>query len=229
MSVALLGNVGVINSLSLTITGNSDFDQFLVDSVKAGSITSTDNAAKMRLHTDGYHVSLASTFNADLTSASSTEYLNCVGQVSGDGAYCVRARIASTAGTEKLLELHWIAQSAIGTAAASSPPTTSVTTTGLLRFVSQLGTTFTQASTTTDDVIDYEYSDDSSFTAAWYQPKEADYYLNQMRFQADDAIMGWHYDSSTWTDGSSVTLTSDDGASYLALGATLGAIFALAF
>merc|ERR1712233_280132 len=98
--------------------GASDWDQDLINLYSAGTITSSTDQAKVRLHTDGYKATLSSTFAVDLTAqASSEKYFNCIGK-SGDttsgtpGAYCLYA-FSTSAGNEGLMELHWIAQTAM--------------------------------------------------------------------------------------------------------------------
>jgi len=72
--------VGVINSLSVVLEGSLNFDNELVALVKAGTIASTADASSLRLHTDGYKITMTSTFAVDLTTqVNSEKYLNCIG------------------------------------------------------------------------------------------------------------------------------------------------------
>jgi hypothetical protein len=59
--------------------------------------------------------------------------------------------------------------------------------------------------------VDYSYFTGDAFGAAWYQPKSSDFYLNQMRFEKDDEVIGYHYDGSTWYAGSTTTVTGAAG------------------
>jgi hypothetical protein len=59
--------------------------------------------------------------------------------------------------------------------------------------------------------VDYSYNTGNAFGAEWYQPKSGDYYLNQMRFEKDDSVIGYHYDGSTWYSGTATVVTSASG------------------
>jgi len=127
---------GAINSLYLNIQGDADFDQELIRLYSSGTVTSALDQQKVRLHTDGYRVTLSSTFAVNLTTyASNVKFFNCIGLTldpsPAPGAYCVMANTVS-AGNEGALELHWIAQLDLGTTLAA--PVTGASTTGLARF-----------------------------------------------------------------------------------------------
>ena len=68
----------------------------------AGTLASNADAAKLRLHTDGYKVTLKAKWQASQTTATNKDWFNCVAEEGGVGAYCVYASTA-TAGTEKAL------------------------------------------------------------------------------------------------------------------------------
>lgn len=57
MSTEILPATGVMNAITLTITGTEDFDDTIIALRSAGTITET-NAGYLRSHTDGYKVSL---------------------------------------------------------------------------------------------------------------------------------------------------------------------------
>jgi hypothetical protein len=59
--------------------------------------------------------------------------------------------------------------------------------------------------------IDYSYNTGNAMGAEWYQPKESDYFLNQMRFQKDGNVIGYHYDGSSWYTGTSTAVTGAAG------------------
>lgn len=169
----------------------------------------------------------------DLTAqASSEKYFNCIGNPDDTGttpgAYCLYA-YSTSAGNEGLMELHWIAQTAMGV--ASTAPTISASTTGLLRFATQLQTSISQNIASTSGP-DYAYSLGSNFSVSWYQPKKASYYVNQMRFDPGTKVRAWHFDgrTSTWTQSTDHTILAAEHASGLVMGAAclLGAA-ALAF
>jgi len=87
--------------LNLSLVGDANFDGTVIDLVRFGTITSATNAAKLRMHTDGYMARLASVFNVDLTNqANSEQYINCIGDPvdtvsSVLGAYCLVAASTS--------------------------------------------------------------------------------------------------------------------------------------
>ena len=57
-SMTLLTASGHINDLTLTVTGDADFDSTIIALRKAGTLADNDAATKLRLHTDGYKASL---------------------------------------------------------------------------------------------------------------------------------------------------------------------------
>jgi len=214
---------GAIKNLELFIQGDSDFDAELIRLYESGTVTSVTDQQKIRMHTDGYRITLQSKWATNLDALSTaTSFLNCIGK-EGDtstnpGAYCVYANSAS-AGNESQLELHWVLQSAMAPS-DNAAPTLGASTTGLARFATQLQTQFKQQSTFNGATTDYQYLEDTDFTASWYQPKYSAYYVNQMRFDVGTTITAWHFDgqTSTWHTATGTKIELANGASSLAAG-----------
>lgn len=151
-----------------------------------------------------------------------TSFFNCIGK-EGDvstnpGAYCVYANSAS-AGNEQQLQLHWIKQSLMAPS-DNKAPTIGASTTGLARFATQLQTKFKQHAVTNGGTTDYQYLENTDFTASWYQPKFSAYYVNQMRFDVGTTITAWHFDgrTSTWHTKKGTKIMAANGASTLTAG-----------
>lgn len=111
-----------------------------MDMYNSGAIASVLDQQKVRMHTDGYKAILTSFFAADLsTYATAVTFFNCIGKKDDvqttPGAYCLKASSAA-AGVEELMEFHWVPQTSM--AVVATAPTISATTTGLLRYATQL-------------------------------------------------------------------------------------------
>lgn len=139
----LLGAVGNIKTLDITISGDAKFDDTIIALRKAGTLGSTSDAHKLRQHTDGYKIKLMSTWKDDLTTVTNKKWFNCVSAVTtpvATGAYCVYAAVAGTAGKEEKYSLNWAPLSTIGVNGKSPADnvtggyTFGINTTGLDRF-----------------------------------------------------------------------------------------------
>jgi len=130
----------------------------------------------------------------------------------GTGGYCIYATVA-TAGEEEALALHWVGSAYIGGSDTPIDDTAFGTnTSGLDRFNTQLQITYSQEVLDDSGIpVDYSYNTGNAMGAEWYQPKESDYFLNQMRFQLDDNVIGYHYDGSSWYTGTSTAVTGAAG------------------
>lgn len=163
-----------------------------------------------------------------MSGESDKEYFNCIGSPSTDdaaGAYCLRGQSGSSPGAEKLLQLHWLPQSVLTD--DEGLPETSTSGTGLKQFSAYLGTEITQL-IEEDLATDYQYYADSSFSANWYQPKHAAYYLNQYRFEPGSSIKAWHWDGANWHESDTHTVGVSENGVALAAGAATALFAALA-
>ena len=130
------------------------------------------------------------------------------------GGYCIYAAVGTDAGTEEALTLHWVAATYIGgTTSPIDDSTFGTNTSGLDQFQTQLQIVYSQEVLDDSTVpVDYSYNTGNAFGAAWYQPKSADYFINQQRFETStsgtaDSVIGYHYDGSTWYAGSATEVT----------------------
>jgi hypothetical protein len=107
-SVELLAAGGAINALTLDIAGNADFDSAIIALRVDGTLADNDAGTKLRLHTDGYRATLATTWAADHSATINTSWFNCITAATDPvGGYCVYATVFSPEAEEGLV-LHWV-------------------------------------------------------------------------------------------------------------------------
>ena len=53
---------GTIDGMTMELSGSLDFDQDIIDLRTAGTVATDEDGAKLRVHTDGYKIKLASKF-----------------------------------------------------------------------------------------------------------------------------------------------------------------------
>ena len=136
MATTVLAATGVINALTLELTGTTGMDDVIFKLVSAGTITTSD-AEYFRKHTDGYKVKLHTTFSSDKSSSTNETYMNCIYPATASATlvtsttpasksgYCVTA--ASNGSSNSNLRLNWIP---IGIMTGSTNPTTAQATYG---------------------------------------------------------------------------------------------------